>query len=60
MRRFRIQKCCSLCGHWELRDRTRPPGRQIIRLADQPSCVHRMTAILAIEDLHRRHEELRP
>jgi hypothetical protein len=49
LRRFRIQKCCSMCGKWELRDRTRRLGSQIFRLGSHAECVQRMTAIVAIE-----------
>lgn len=55
-RRFRIQKCCSMCGKWELRDRTRRLGAQILRLDSYASCVQRMTAIVAIEHMESSRE----
>jgi hypothetical protein len=45
-----------MCGKWELRDRTRRLGAQILRLDSYASCVQRMTAIVAIEHMESSRE----
>lgn len=57
LRRFRIQKCCSLCGKWELRDRSRRLGAQYFRLNSRAECVQKMNTLLAIAAVDQQIEK---
>lgn len=52
--RFRIQKCCRLCGRWELRDRRRK-DRKVARFGTFIECVTRMEAIMWMEQYVREN-----